>query len=477
MKRYFIIILTVNIITILNAQNIRSSINYILTLPNEERQETVDSLMDMFEPYGFPYLHFDTACFIYKNSASKVELAGGFTNWEWNAINMTNIYGTDFWYYYRIFDMEARLAYKYIINDGIWILDSLNPNTVIGGYGPDSELAMPEYVLPWEIKEYPGTPSGSSISHTLSSSNTGLNYQLIIYLPYNYNSDRPKSYPVAYFQDGFTYFNAMNADVVLNNLINEGLIDTLIAVFVKPNDRNIEYAGSLRHQYRKFFSEELVPFIDEHFNTIQNPSGRAVCGNSLGGNISALIGYYHPDVFGNCGVQQGAFPPNNYEVVYLVENGQVVDVKWASIWGFYDYLDESLVEFKNILISKDYDLHWLTLPQGHNGGLCIETIDELLIYFFPPGFSNTQEQWFNPKIQIYPNPFSTSTTIEYTLSQPQTITFTFFNQFAKEVDRIEQKQSAGKQQVVWTPELPDGMYYFRLEAGEQIESGKLVLVR
>jgi hypothetical protein len=77
----------------------------------------------------------------------------------------------------------------------------------------------------------------------------------------------------------------------------------------------------------------------------------------------------------------------------------------------------------------------------------------------------------------YPNPFTTSTTIEYTLNSPRSVTITFYNQFGKLVDRIEQKQSAGKQQVVWSPELPGGVYFFRLEAGEQIASGKVVLVR
>lgn len=80
-------------------------------------------------------------------------------------------------------------------------------------------------------------------------------------------------------------------------------------------------------------------------------------------------------------------------------------------------------------------------------------------------------------LAISPNPFTTSTTISYELQSPQTIRITFYNQFGKLVDRMEQKQSAGKQQVVWTPELPGGVYYFRMEAGDQMASGKVVLVR
>ncbi len=78
----------------------------------------------------------------------------------------------------------------------------------------------------------------------------------------------------------------------------------------------------------------------------------------------------------------------------------------------------------------------------------------------------------------YPDPFSTSTTIEYELTQPETVIFTFYNQFGKQVDIIEQKQSSGLQQVIWTPEnLADGIYYFRLQAGEQVATGKMVLMK
>lgn len=93
------------------------------------------------------------------------------------------------------------------------------------------------------------------------------------------------------------------------------------------------------------------------------------------------------------------------------------------------------------------------------------------------GHSGFKDPIVTQKVNVSPNPFSTTTTIEYSLNSPQTVTITFYNQFGKEVDRIEQKQAQGKQQVAWTPDLPGGIYYFRLEAGEQVASGKVVLMR
>lgn len=80
--------------------------------------------------------------------------------------------------------------------------------------------------------------------------------------------------------------------------------------------------------------------------------------------------------------------------------------------------------------------------------------------------------------KVYPNPFTTSTTIEYELKKPELVTISIFNHLGEQVEVIQEQQSAGKQQVIWHAEsLPAGMYYFRLQSGEQIANGKLMLVR
>ena len=78
----------------------------------------------------------------------------------------------------------------------------------------------------------------------------------------------------------------------------------------------------------------------------------------------------------------------------------------------------------------------------------------------------------------YPNPFNHSLTIEYKLKQSEIVTITFYSQFGKQIDIIEKRQLKGLNKVVWTPEnLADGIYYFSLEAGEQIATGKVVLIK
>jgi len=67
------------------------------------------------------------------------------------------------------------------------------------------------------------------------------------------------------------------------------------------------------------------------------------------------------------------------------------------------------------------------------------------------------------------------TTLTYTLDKPSTVTITIFNPQGQLIEKIEQEQSKGEQQVQWNAEgLPAGMYYFRIQAGEHVGGGKMV---
>lgn len=84
----------------------------------------------------------------------------------------------------------------------------------------------------------------------------------------------------------------------------------------------------------------------------------------------------------------------------------------------------------------------------------------------------------NVNLSVYPNPFSNTTTFEYELKQASMVQIIIFNHFGEQVDLIKVKQAQGLNKVVWTPKnKPDGVYYFRLQAGDQEASGKVVLMK
>jgi hypothetical protein len=80
---------------------------------------------------------------------------------------------------------------------------------------------------------------------------------------------------------------------------------------------------------------------------------------------------------------------------------------------------------------------------------------------------------------VHPNPFSFFTTIEYELQEPVQVSLIVFNHLGKQIETlINQQQQQGKHQVTWNAEgLPPGIYFYRLQAGEQSVTGKMVVIR
>lgn len=69
------------------------------------------------------------------------------------------------------------------------------------------------------------------------------------------------------------------------------------------------------YQYETYVSKELVTYIDAHYQTIKNKSGRAITGLSMGGHGGLYLGFRHQDIFGACGSMSGgvdirSFPLN-----------------------------------------------------------------------------------------------------------------------------------------------------------------------
>jgi len=79
-------------------------------------------------------------------------------------------------------------------------------------------------------------------------------------------------------------------------------------------------------------------------------------------------------------------------------------------------------------------------------------------------------------IKTYPNPFTTSTTIEYELTEPSHIQLTIYNSIGEVVYRTEDRMMLkGSHTVTWSPShLPEGMYYGVLRSEEGVSVVKMV---
>lgn len=81
--------------------------------------------------------------------------------------------------------------------------------------------------------------------------------------------------------------------------------------------------------------------------------------------------------------------------------------------------------------------------------------------------------------QNYPNPFNPVTTIEYQLPKAGLVKLTLYDILGKEVQvMVNNTQPAGSYKIEWNGEnFPSGVYFYKIQAGDFIETKKMVLLK
>jgi hypothetical protein len=79
----------------------------------------------------------------------------------------------------------------------------------------------------------------------------------------------------------------------------------------------------------------------------------------------------------------------------------------------------------------------------------------------------------------YPNPFNSSTVIEYTLNRAEAVDLTVFNLAGQRVAVLERGvESPGRHSIAWDARnMPSGVYFARIQAGGATETRRMVLVK
>jgi predicted alpha/beta superfamily hydrolase len=137
-----------------------------------------------------------------------------------------------------------------------------------------------------------------------------------VYLPPGYDTEPRRHYPVLYLHDGQNLFDPDTAFTrgehwrvgeTATALINDGRIEPLIIVGISNTGKRrlSEYTptadkrrgGAEADAYGRLLCDELKPFIDGAYRTLQDPHYTGIGGSSLGGLVSLYLGLVRPDVF------------------------------------------------------------------------------------------------------------------------------------------------------------------------------------
>ncbi len=203
-------------------------------------------------------------------------------------------------------------TYSYSI-DGATVNDPANPlfKTSYGSAG-QSLFHVPGPVI-WE----PGDgPRGSITHHFYRSALIGDNRDYYVYTPPNYDPRRKDPYPVLYLLHGLgdeaaAWLNVGAANVILDNLINQGKAQPMIMVntlgYGTPDGPRGAMGANMIPTFAKALIEEVMPQVERSYHVSKDRSQRAIAGLSMGGAESIYTGLNYLDHFAWIGSFSGAF--------------------------------------------------------------------------------------------------------------------------------------------------------------------------
>ncbi len=255
--------------------------------------------------------------------------------------------------------------YCFIV-DGVSVMDSQNPdwfpnegfkNSILDIRG-DKEL----------IHALKNVPHGSVdyISYYSKAINGWNN--AIVYTPPFYDQNPNKKYPVFYLISGTTdteevYHKVGRVNFILDNLIAEGKAKEMIVVLPYGNPTNLfkglpqkAPAGGMMNMFQDKFSsdlnDDLMPFVESHYRTINDRNSRAIGGFSRGGNQGLANGLSHLDKFSWL-CSYSSFTQTNIPGVYdnAEETNKKINLFWLGV-GTDDFLYGNAKDYMDFLDSK-----------------------------------------------------------------------------------------------------------------------------
>jgi len=222
---------------------------------------------------------------------------------------------------------------------------------------------------------------------------------LIVWLPPKYKRLRNagKRYPVLYMHDGQNLFDPKTSysgkdwrvDETIVKLVKARMMNEIIVVGIYNTEERLEeYSDSKKGAlYLRFLIEEVKPFIDSVYRTLPDRANTAVMGSSMGGLISFLAAWKHPEVFSMAGCMSSSFYYNDDKIFNMLEehSGSRKPVKF-----YIDHGEDGLMRGQKMfckltklgyLIGTDLDYYYASGAE-HNESAWAERLERPLLFFF-----------------------------------------------------------------------------------------------
>lgn len=227
-----------------------------------------------------------------------------------------------------------------------------------------------------------GTIESASMKRTVGFS---------IYLPPQYEKEPNRRFPVVYFLHGAT--GTESSDTGLARYVDAAIASGRIApvIYVFPNGGAGSYYRDWPENYVRaetMLVRELLPFVDQHYRTIDRSPSRGICGFSMGGSGAIRLVLKYPGLFCTAAALAGAIDKapedfggdNCYRHASALTQKQRESLYLLMVIGGDDFLlprqEPFLRHLKNLGIRYTYIVH---SNVGHNLGKYTELSGQAMI--------------------------------------------------------------------------------------------------
>jgi enterochelin esterase-like enzyme len=243
--------------------------------------------------------------FLFRGEAEDVYLAQRIVGLP-SRLPMRRVAGTSLWYVVLKVPKNSRINYQIEVVRPEHVErfnDPLNPKLSHSPFGAISVCFSLGYTDPeWTFPD-PDAPPGELTDLVVQSRALERDCQVTLYQPAGFH--RSASCPLLVIHDGGDFLQYSATKAVLDNLIHRGEISPLVAAFLHPKDRLVEYANSANHA--RFLTQELLPQLETEYPLVHNRSGRVLLGASFGAIASLSTAYRSPSTYGSLVLMSGSF--------------------------------------------------------------------------------------------------------------------------------------------------------------------------
>ncbi len=283
---------------------------------------------------------------------------------------------------------DARIEYKFVI-DGVYTLDSTNHRATLPGDFVNSEAGMPAFRASMIPAYRPSVAHGHVDTLAFPIAGTPIRpRRILVYVPPGYN--HLAELPSVYVHDGESVLQYGYMANSIDNLIADGALPPIIAVFVPPVEREEEYAGRKLPEFIDAICDQLVPLIDTTYRTACEPGKRGVMGISSGGHVALMAAILRPETFACAAGQSSQITPALRVALSLRQHCTPLPstTRFWLDWGTYDIVDRDYNlpsqnrELRDELTRQGIPHRGGEVHEGHNWANWRDRMPDILRYFF-----------------------------------------------------------------------------------------------